>query len=1474
MGNTKNQFPHDYETDNLIRADFDDFSLYVTQRYRTHYIDHKYEPFSTDIFRNLVKEDSVVVDVGANYGYYTMLAASRNKKGKTYAFEPVRETCEVLKKNVRENGFDNVDVHNVAISESSGEAEFNVTEASDSAGFYDHPNTKTLEKRTVKTSALDDFFGDKKIDLLKLDTEGHELSVLRGMKNTLLQNSRIKLLIEFNPKCLGKAGVRPDALLDELKNAHFEIFFLKEDERRIFRLGNVSEWEKIISEQDYCNILCVPREEAQFVFFVSHSGSRGGAELSLLENVRELSKGGVLCHVALQTRGFLSEEFKKLPVSVSISPLPWWTRREALKEEDLFQAILDSERKLILDMALVNPDVVYTNTSTLPQGAVAAHALGLKHIWHLREYGEQDHGLDYLIAEAARYKFIYKYSDRIVFNSRALLEHAKMILPTIDDKSSVVYNVVEIPREIPPAVKKFQHENALKILILGSFQEGKGQKDGISAISALLDDGFDIELILAGGIADRSYFDSLQEMIEKSGTGDRVRVLEFQPNPFGLISEADLLLVCSRKEAFGRVAVEAMFLGKPIIAPRSGGIVEIVDDNKTGYLYVPGDISDLSEKIKHFLVDKEKLQVFGNEAIFSVREKFSSEKTRQELSNIISALIEKKDTGKDELSLRVLFLDLDKNLREKDILQEKVFQLEIENQKKDIELDFVKSSKFWKLRGIWEKMKFVVFHPVRFARKYGYRILSVVFHSIRFWRKYSGKVSVSAAVKYTKKIFLILKSRGPRGLLEEGISLLKRRFFLVEKSRLNQRGDVLFVIGSYLDAPVRYRCDFQKEQLELNGLSCSSVFFTDVNPELAKSYDVLILFRVPITDEVRSLINYFKQLNKMVIFDIDDIMFEKDLLKSKHEVLSMSKLERAHYFEGVERTLETMRYCDFGIASTNAIANRMKRIIPRVIVNRNSISKELRSLSEEAFFRKEAENRISSEVILGYFSGSNTHNDDFRLIEGALIRAMRKNAKIRLFLVGHLDMSDEMKEFSDRIIRRDLVKWRELPMLLANIDINLAPLVVNDFNNGKSELKYTEAALLRKPTIASASESFLYAIQDGITGFIASTGLEWEEKILKLVSDAALRKRMGEAAYENVLTRYDTEILGKNLKSFIELNRRRKIVYISPSTKISGGVMVICQHLKLLQQKGYNVEFLTQDEKNRIDWIDDFSVPVISCFESPLKGQNMIDVAVATLWSTLDAVKKCQAKKKIYLVQNKEHHFYHETDPRYLEAKNTYIDSNKEIAYVTISKWCQDWLKEEFGKKSDYIPNGIDLVVMRRKRPIAPVPLGTTRILVEGNPDDDYKNVDEAFRILQKIHSNDLEVWFISYGGHPKKWYRYDRFFRAVPFSKMSHYYSSCDILLKTSKLESFSYPPLEMMACGGVCLVARNGGNAEYIRDGYNAITYNPGKIDEAASLLNELICNRKLRHKLAKGGRETAKSRQWSGSMSALESVIMKDV
>ena len=156
--------------------------------------------------------------------------------------------------------------------------------------------------------------------------------------------------------------------------------------------------------------------------------------------------------------------------------------------------------------------------------------------------------------------------------------------------------------------------------------------------------------------------------------------------------------------------------------------------------------------------------------------------------------------------------------------------------------------------------------------------------------------------------------------------------------------------------------------------------------------------------------------------------------------------------------------------------------------------------------------------MIAYLSGSRTHQRDFVECEAALLDIMERYPHVRFRLVGYLDLGPGWDKYRERIERVDFLPQADLLYCIAETDINLAPLELgNPFCEAKSELKFFEAGLIGVPTIASATEPFAAAIEDGVSGFLARGEAEWCTALDLLVSCESRRKAIGEAAKRRAL---------------------------------------------------------------------------------------------------------------------------------------------------------------------------------------------------------------------------------------------------------------------------------------------------------------------------------------------------------------------
>lgn len=181
-------------------------------------------------FKKILTEKSIFIDVGANIGIYSLLAASIIKKGKIYSFEPVSSVLDDLYQNIRINGLGGrVQVLEKVASDKTGYSEFIAEDISE----YSHIiYSKTSKSLTVPSIKLDDFCGNKKIsfvDVIKIDVEGAEFQVLKGLEGYLKKGKVGVLIIELN-RTNQSFGKDSNEIIGYLKNLNYHVFKFNEED--------------------------------------------------------------------------------------------------------------------------------------------------------------------------------------------------------------------------------------------------------------------------------------------------------------------------------------------------------------------------------------------------------------------------------------------------------------------------------------------------------------------------------------------------------------------------------------------------------------------------------------------------------------------------------------------------------------------------------------------------------------------------------------------------------------------------------------------------------------------------------------------------------------------------------------------------------------------------------------------------------------------------------------------------------------------------------------------------------------------------------------------------------------------------------------------------------------------------------------------------------------------------------------------
>lgn len=371
------------------------------------------------------------------------------------------------------------------------------------------------------------------------------------------------------------------------------------------------------------------------------------------------------------------------------------------------------------------------------------------------------------------------------------------------------------------------------------------------------------------------------------------------------------------------------------------------------------------------------------------------------------------------------------------------------------------------------------------------------------------------------KLLLIKAGKAFNTLKRDGIVRGGKRVLsaFLAMFRFVGEGDILFITGGVGDS-ARYRTDHVAEELGLQGFKCSIA--VQDNPMLtgyADKFKIFIFHRVLFTPGVKKLIEKIKAQKKEIIFETDDLVYDPEYLQYMDYFQKMNVFEKKLYENGVGGEILTDPYVKVCTTATTYLADKLREKGKQVFIVPNKLSdKDLEIINHIQNTKYKTQD---TKIKLGYFSGTISHNKDFATITEALVRIMEKYSNVELFLVGPLDVESRLNKFKTRIKQLPYAPRAKHFANIATVDINLTTLEIgNPFCEAKSELKFFEAGIVGVPTVASATRTFLEAIEDGVDGFTAAGTHEWVDKLEKLILDEKLRKSMGEKAREKAMQKY------------------------------------------------------------------------------------------------------------------------------------------------------------------------------------------------------------------------------------------------------------------------------------------------------------------------------------------------------------------
>lgn len=377
------------------------------------------------------------------------------------------------------------------------------------------------------------------------------------------------------------------------------------------------------------------------VLFVTHWAQRlGGAELSLLDIIADACKKAEV-HLVTSEDGKLVESAKSMGVNCKI--IPCTKEIENIRRDKMILALLRNIRILFFYFHFVyrfykyithlRPEIIHAN---IPKSHIALSLISWLYkdctcIFHLREIFKRPS------FSATLYQLLLPRRNYMVI---AISNAVKRNLPPRIKKNTVVlYNGIKIPDHIP---EKKQHQKPT-FLYLGRIVPWKGCHILIDAFYLLYQRAGDLcgTLDLVGDTLywDQSYRDFLSQKISGLNLPGKIRLLPHTPNPQQAFYSHDILCMASDNEPFGRVAIEAMSCGLPVISFKSGGICEIIKHEISGLLVEQNNVSAFADAMEMFISHPDLIYSMGKSGYQIAMNCFDSEKNIPRIvDNMISLL--------------------------------------------------------------------------------------------------------------------------------------------------------------------------------------------------------------------------------------------------------------------------------------------------------------------------------------------------------------------------------------------------------------------------------------------------------------------------------------------------------------------------------------------------------------------------------------------------------------------------------------------------------------------------------------------------------------------------------------------------------------------------------------------------------------------------------------------------------------------
>lgn len=331
----------------------------------------------------------------------------------------------------------------------------------------------------------------------------------------------------------------------------------------------------------------------------SHSADLGGAELSLLEVIKQALKRDVSLTVILPRDGALRGELEALGVkNVLIMPTHTWMTGKFPRLFGIPRLILIGRESTKFSRYLRDkaPDLLIVNTSTIPGPVHAGYKEKIPTAVFVHEGIRSNKRLISFLSKEAIIRLLRRWADLLIvpseFVGQELGGEFFVSAPEISQPQQPIEELLKVHQQGP--------HNPLRVVMLGRISREKGHLDAIAAVKVAKEQGISVQLSIYGDI-DPTISKEVKYLLRHKDLKDAVSVHPPQNDIDSIFKDADLTLVLSRYETYGRVAAESLSRGVPVIGLDIPATREMLDNGGGVLVTVP--IQETAELFHRFSED-------------------------------------------------------------------------------------------------------------------------------------------------------------------------------------------------------------------------------------------------------------------------------------------------------------------------------------------------------------------------------------------------------------------------------------------------------------------------------------------------------------------------------------------------------------------------------------------------------------------------------------------------------------------------------------------------------------------------------------------------------------------------------------------------------------------------------------------------------------------------------------------------------